>query len=184
MSSRDPEYFVGKPIESMQHMLRVVAQGDGRLLPVIADGIYGQATKSAVTAYQRGKGRPATGIMDLETWELLVQDYDREIILQQEAEPLIPLLDPRQVIRPGERNDHVHLVQAILRVLSRRYGFTRPPEVTGVLDAPTVAALRRFQTLSDLPPTGSVDKITWRHLARQYRLAAGNGEVRQENRVL
>lgn len=178
MSSRNPEYFVGKPIESMQHMLRVVAQGDSRLVPVIPDGIFGQTTKEAVMAYQRGKGRPATGIMDLETWELLAQDYNKELILQQEAEPLIPLLNPRQVIRPGERNDHVHLVQAILRVLSRRYGFSQPPEVTGVLDAPTVAALRRFQTLSDLPATGSLDKITWRHLARHYRLAAGNGERR------
>lgn len=178
MSSRDPEYFVGKPIESMQHMLRVVSQGDSRLVPVIPDGIFGQKTKEAVTAYQRGKNRPATGVMDLETWELLVEDYDRELILQQEAEPLIPLLNPRQVIRPGERNDHVNLVQAILRVLSSRYGFSQPPAVSGVLDAPTVAALRRFQTLSNLPATGSVDKITWLHLARQYRLAAGSGERR------
>ena len=45
MSSRDPEYFVGKPIESMQHMLRTVAKGDSRLQPVVADGIFGQNTR-------------------------------------------------------------------------------------------------------------------------------------------
>ncbi len=175
MSSRNPEYFVGKPIESMQHMLRVVAQGDSRLLPVVADGIFGQNTRAAVTAYQRARRRPATGVMDLETWELLVEDYDNEIILQGEAEHLIPILNPRQVIRPGDTNYHVLLVQSILRVLCCEYGCVQQVEVSGTMDGPTVAALRRFQSLAGLQPTGILDKITWRHLARQYTQAAGDG---------
>lgn len=177
MSAKDPAYFVGKPIESMQHMLRVLAQGDSRLHPVVADGIFGQNTRAAVTAYQRVKGRPPTGAMDLETWELLVEDYDRELVLQREAESLIPGLNPRQALRPGETNYHVLLVQSILKALCCKYGCFQPVEVTGTMDAPTVAALRRFQTLAGLQPTGSVDKITWQHLARQYALATGNGTV-------
>ena len=39
MSSRDPSYFVGRPVESMQYMLRVLSQGDNRLIPVTPDGI-------------------------------------------------------------------------------------------------------------------------------------------------
>lgn len=175
MSSRDPEYFVGKPIESMQHMLRTVAKGDSRLQPVVADGIFGQNTRAAVMAFQRSRRRPATGIMDLETWELLVEAYDRELILQAEAEPLIPILNPRQTIRPGETNYHVYLVQAVLRTLRGVYGGIPMLELTGMMDAPTVAALRRFQTISGLEPTGVLDKLTWRYLARHYTLAAGDG---------
>lgn len=175
MSSRDPEYFVGKPIESMQHMLRVLSKGDTRLLPVVADGIFGQNTRAAVMAFQRAQRRPATGIMDLETWELLTAAYDRELILQAEAEHLIPILNPRQVIRPGETNYHIFLVQAILKTLRCVYGGIPALEITGMVDAPTVAALRRFQTITGLEPTGILDKITWRHLARQYTMAAGNG---------
>ncbi len=177
MSSRDPEYFVGKPIESMQHMLRVLSKGDDRLLPVVADGIFGQNTRSAVMAFQRSRRRPATGVMDLETWELLVEAYDRENVLQSEAEPLIPILNPRQTIRPGESNYHVFLVQAILRTLRCAYGGIPTLEMTGMMDAPTVAALRRFQSYSGLEPTGVLDKITWKHLARHYTMAAGDGRV-------
>lgn len=175
MSSRDPAYFIGKPVESMQHMLRVLSLGDSRLLPVVADGIFGQNTRAAVMAYQRVKQRPATGMMDLLTWELLVADYEKEIILQREAEPIVPILNPRQVIRPGDTNYHVLLVQAILKTLCCAYGCTWQISLTGTMDAPTVAALRRFQTMSGLQATGILDKITWRHLAKQYTLAAGDG---------
>ena len=150
MSSRDPAYFIGKPVESMQHMLRVLSLGDSRLLPVVADGIFGQNTRAAVMAYQRVKQRPATGMMDLLTWELLVADYEKEIILQREAEPVVPILNPRQVIRPGDTNYHVLLVQAILKTLCCAYGCTWQISLTGTMDAPTVAALRRFQTMSGL----------------------------------
>ena len=177
MSSRNPEYFVGKPVESMQHMLRVLAKGDNRLLPVVADGIFGHNTRAAVMAFQRSRRRPATGNMDLDTWELLVEAYDRERILQAEAEHLIPILNPRQTIRPGESNYHVYLVQVILRVLRCIYGGIPNLELTGMMDAPTVAALRRFQTFSGLEPTGILDKVTWRQLARHYTMAAGDGRM-------
>lgn len=180
MSSRNPEYFVGKPIESMQHMLRILSKGDSRLVPVSPDGIYGQNTMAAVTAFQRSRGLPASGVMDLMTWEKLVEAYEAERILQEMAEPLIPILNPRQVIRPGETNYHVLLVQVILRTLHCVYGGLFPVSINGTMDAPTVAALRKFQNTSGLQPTGALDKNTWRHLSRHYVLAAGNGVVAGE----
>lgn len=180
MSSRNPEYFVGKPIESMQHMLRILSKGDSRLVPVSPDGIYGQNTMAAVTAFQRSRGLPASGVMDLNTWEQLVEAYEVERVLQEMAEPLIPILNPRQVIRPGETNYHVMLVQVILRTLHCVYGGLFPVSINGTLDAPTVAALRKFQSISNLQSTGVLDKNTWRHLSRHYVLAAGNGVVEGE----
>ncbi|MGM9641393.1 MAG: peptidoglycan-binding protein [Faecousia sp.] len=180
MSSRDSEFFVGKPIESMQYMLRILSMGDSRLVPVTPDGIYGQNTMAAVTAFQRSRRLPATGVMDLATWEQLVIAYEAEKILQDMAEPLIPILNPRQTIRPGETNYHVLLAQSILRTLHCVYKGLFPVSINGTMDAPTVAALRKFQTLSGLQPTGALDKNTWRHLARHYVLAAGNGVISGE----
>ena len=176
MSSRDPEYFVGKPVESLQHMLRVLAQGDNRLHPVVADGIFGPNTRSAVIAFQRSRHRPATGVVDNETWDLIVQAFEEERILQSQAEPLLLLWNPRQVIAPGETNYHVLLAQSILKTLHYVYKSIPLVTVSGTMDGPTVASLRRFQSLAGLEPTGILNKQTWRHLARHYTMAAGNGK--------
>lgn len=49
----EPSNLVGRPVESMQIMLRVVAEGNDRLIPVVPDGIFGRNTMAAVTAFQR-----------------------------------------------------------------------------------------------------------------------------------
>ena len=106
MRARDPSYFVGRPVESMQYMLRVLSQGDNRLIPVTPDGIYGQNTMAAVIALQRANGLPSTGVMNLTTWEALVRQYRRESVRQDFAEPIRPILNPGQVLSPGQVNYH------------------------------------------------------------------------------
>lgn len=181
MNTLEPSYFIGRPVESMQTMLRVAYEGNNRLVPVVADGIYGPNTMSAVTAFQRSCGLPATGVMNQATWEKLVRTYQREIILQGAAEPLLAILNPHQVLKIGECNYHVNLVQAILKVLGSVYRGIPQVSVTGSLDGPTVTAVRRFQSICGLRESGEVDKDTWRHLCRQYTMAAGdgNGQVRR-----
>jgi hypothetical protein len=44
--------------------------------------------------------------------------------------------------------------------------------MNGRLDEATAASLEAFQELSGLPQTGELDKVTWKHLALQYPLAA------------
>ena len=48
----------------------------------------------------------------------------------------------------------------------------RPPGRTGILDEATAQSLAAFQSLSDLPQTGELDKQTWKHLALHFPLAA------------
>lgn len=97
----DPSYFVGRPIESMQTMLRVAAEGNNRLLPVVPDGIFGRNTMAAVTAFQRYCGLPATGVMNQTTWERLVQTYQAQLVQQAPAEAMQPILNPYQTIKAG-----------------------------------------------------------------------------------
>lgn len=179
MSSRDQEYFVSRPIESMQNMLRVLAMGDSRLLPVVADGIFESNTRAVVIAFQRRYGLPQTGEMNFATWEVLVDVYEKELILQRRATALLPIFNPDQIIQAGEANYHMYLVQSILRTLHLVHG-SGIPQVTinGILDPQTVAAVRKFQALSGLRQTGEVDKNTWNNLARQYTLAAGDGTIK------
>ena len=172
---RPPESFIGQPIRSLQTMLRVIAENDDRYTPIIPDGIYGPETMSAISNFQRIHGLPITGITDQSTWESVVAVYEPALIKQAEAQPLEIILGPNQVIHKGEQNDHLYLVQSILIVLSGQYQSITPPKVTGILDDTTQDAISAFQELSNLPMTGNLDKVTWKHLALQYPMAANAG---------
>ena len=169
---RPPESFIGQPIRSLQTMLRVIAENDPSHERIIPDGIYGPETVSAVSTFQRIHGLPSTGVTDNRTWDTLVEIYEEALIEQLDAEPLLVILNPGQVIRKGERHPHLYLVQAMLTVLGETYESIGAPPSTGILDDATADSLASFQAISGLPMTGNLDKQTWRHLALQYPLAA------------
>lgn len=167
------ESFLNQPIRSLQTMLRVLAEQDPRHETLIPDGIYGPATVSAVSKFQRIHGLPVTGVTDQDTWERIVAEYEPALVYIDEAEPLAIILEPNEVIRRGQRHPNIYLVQAILAVLDETYQSIGPVDHTGILDEPTYLALSNFQNLSGLPRTGQLDKRTWKALALHYPQAAG-----------
>lgn len=169
---RPSESFIGQPIRSLQTMLRIIAQEDRRQPSLIPDGIYGSQTTAAVSAFQRNHGLPVTGVADQNTWEQIASAYEPALVRIGEAEPLQIILDPGHVIRRGDREPNIYVLQAILIVLSEVYGSITPPGMTGVLDDATSASLEAFQFLAGLPQTGELDKVTWKHLALHYPLAS------------
>ena len=52
----DADFYIGKPIRSLQTMLRVIAAADEAIPQVVPDGIYGPDTEAAVTAFQARPG--------------------------------------------------------------------------------------------------------------------------------
>ena len=169
---RPPESFIGQPIRSLQTMLRVIAEDDPRHMGVIPDGVYGPETTAAVTTFQRVHGLPVTGITDQSTWETVTAVYEPARIRLDAAQGLDIILNPGQIIRKGQRHPHIHLVQAMLKVLAEAYYSIGIPSNTGILDEATADSIGTFQALSGLPMTGELDKTTWKHLALQYPLAA------------
>lgn len=169
---RPPESFIGQPIRSLQTMLRVIAENDPSHPTLVPDGIYGPETMHAVSVFQRKHGLNVTGITDQPTWESIVSVYEPALTEQMEAQPLEIVLNPGQIIRKGERNANLYLVQAILIVLSEVYESISQPNVTGLLDDLTADALASFQALTSQPMTGNLDKNTWKLLALHYPLAA------------
>lgn len=178
---RPPESFISQPIRSLQTMLRVIAQEDTKQPNVIPDGIYGTQTMNAVAAFQRNHGLPPTGVTDQRTWESVVAVYEPALIRVGPAQPLEIILHPGQVIRRGDREPNVYIVQAVLTVLAQVYSSITPPSQTGVLDEATAIALAAFQELTGLPQTGELDKVTWKQLALHYPLAANKSMPQTEN---
>lgn len=166
------ESFVEQPVRSLQTMLRVIAEDDPRLPTVVPDGIYGPSTMNSVTAFQRLYGLPVTGITDQDTWDQIVAIYEPALIRVDKAEPIEIIMEPGEIFRLGDSNAYIYLLQSILIQLSNDNPNISQPEHSGVLDNPTSEALAAFQVLAGLPPTGELDKITWKYLVKQFTLSA------------
>ena len=169
---RPAESFVGQPIRSLQTMLRVIGEDSGALPIIIPDGIYGQETMTAVSAFQRRYGVPVTGVTDQQTWEAVVEVYEDAIINIGKAAVIEIIFDPGQVFRAGDRSPYLYLLQSMLLYLSTQHASITEPSHNGVLDSPTAEALAGFQILAGLDPTGELDRKTWKYLVNQFTLNA------------
>lgn len=181
---RPNESFVGQPVRSLQTMLRVLAERDENYQSVIPDGIYGPQTMSAVTGFQRRHGLPVTGITDQDTWEGIVAEYETALIHVDEAQQLEIILNPNEFLLRGDESPYLYVAQALLMVLSQVYGSIGVPSQNGILDEATADSLSSFQSLAGLPMTGNLDKVTWKHLALHFPLAANlrKGQTQAEGR--
>ena len=185
-----PEDYINRPVRSLQTMLRVLSAVFPDLPRVNPDGIYGEATRSAVRAFQAQSGLPATGIADNDTWNRLAACYLRHGPSVLPPEPLSILWQPRQVILPGEENLHLFLMQAMMAALAQLYAGAEPPAVTGRYDAATKKAVLELQELFGFEADGVIDQRFWAHLSRLYSASAGDGtktasqETLLENRYL
>lgn len=158
-------------ITDLQEMLRLIDPST----TLSFDGHYGPETERDVRAFQRDNGLPETGAVDLDTWQVIRKEYKKQQVLQGQAYPLQIVLQPNQVIERGSDNLHLYLIQALLTALKQFYLDMPAFRITGILDDPTARALVWFQDRAGLPKNGEVDKLTWKHLAHEYRQVVGDG---------
>ena len=166
------ESFVDQPIRSLQTMLRTIASIEPRQMNVMPDGIYGSQTAAAVRSFQRRLGLNPTGVVDQNTHEHIVREFERARIEAEQAHPVQVTLEPGQVLRRGEGHPAVYVMQSMLTVLSELVPSIPRPTHSGRLDPQTAESLASFQTYAALPPTGELDKKTWKELALHFSLAA------------
>ena len=166
------ESFVQQPVRSLQTMLRTIASIEPNQINVIPDGIYGSQTAAAVRSFQRRQGLNPTGVADQATHERIIQEYEQAYIEAKKAQPVQINLDPGQVLRRGEQNNHIYLAQSMLTVLHLLDSRIPLPPHNGILDPGTAESVAAFQSFAGLPPTGEIDKRTWKDLALYYALAA------------
>lgn len=174
---RPLESFIEQPVRSLQTMLRIIAEDDNSIPTIVPDGIYGQDTIASVIAFQRKYKIPITGIADQITWDQIVKIYENAIIQIDKAEPIEIIIDPGVVFKQGDKNPYIYLLQSILIQLSNDAYSIQKPSHTGIFDYDTVIALKEFQRLSDLPQTGQLDRITWKHLSKQFTLSAHHEKI-------
>lgn len=171
---KESAHLLGKPVESLQTMLRLISFSDPRILPLIPDGYYGSNTYASVRSFQEVSGLPVTGAADLQTWQIIADTYAR-ISTETGAPVVLPFWQNGQQIEPGSQNAHLYLVQAMLLALSGIYPTLKAPGISGILDSETQSGIQQIQRAAALPETGSLDTLTWRALSALYRIAIGDG---------
>lgn len=169
---RPSESFIDQPIRSLQTMLRVISLDDPTIPLVVPDGIYGQTTLRAVTAFQRRENLPLTGITDQKTWDAIVSRYAPAQARVGKAQPIEIIMDRNQVFSLGDKGPYIFLMQSMLIWLFSLEAEMPSLQHTGRFDRDTQNALAAFQELAGLEPTGELDKHTWMHLSRQFTLSA------------
>ncbi len=173
--------FLGKPVSSLQTMLRLVGTNHGiaAVARVIPDGIYGKQTEEAVRAFQRSAGLPVTGSVSFETWQQLVKEFQCCWVDQMQAAPLRIVLQPNQRILPGERNCHMCLIQSMLVTLSGFFDNMPAATMSGVNDAPTQKAVKFLKGCSCQSDDAVIDKQFYALLVQVYRSVVNDGTQSQ-----
>ena len=136
---------------------------------VYVDGVYDASTAEAVASFQRQCGLPVTGAVDLATWRRLSEEAKNHRPVVPAGFSPFDALPCGGSLRPGDRMSAVYPVQAVLREVALLIDLEPCPEMTGLYDAPTEAAVRFLQRSMSLEETGELDPASWNALVSLYR---------------
>jgi len=170
----DSPVFLGRPVYSLQTMLRTISDSDSQILPVIPTGTYGTNTYASVKSFQKKFGLAETGSADYQTWQKIVSVY--HALQPKRSVPVTELIwEPDTTLSFGEENTHIYLVQAMLTALSHIYSAFPRLALTGKLDSETSDGLQQLQRIAGMEITGTLDLETWYYLNHLYRIAITDG---------
>ena len=159
----------GNEVRNIQYLLRYVSEFYATVPSVEIDGVFGPATQSAVSAFQRHADLPVTGRVDFATWDALYRTYlglIETIPFQYVEGNVLPY--PGVPLRQGSETEAVRILQEYLNFVGQTYTQIPPVNVTGYFGNQTQQAVLTFQRLFGIPTTGTVAAVTWDALADLY----------------
>ncbi|MBO5274067.1 MAG: peptidoglycan-binding protein [Clostridia bacterium] len=157
-------------IIELQGLLREISRFNPAIPAVIEDGIYGDETRAAVSAFQRYYGLPVTGSTDPATWDAIAEIYRLRRASTGRSTPIYPFettLDGGRV-KEGEASGLVYIIQLILDAASIDFAFPAPLMMDGIYGPDTAQNVAYFQSVHGIPESGIVDFETWNALAEAF----------------
>lgn len=206
----DIELVVNAPIRNVTHSypgypLRLGSVGEevfwlqaglnriGRNYPAIpaipTTGVYDEATREAVRAFQRIFALTPDGIVGKATWYRVLRIYVGVTNLSELASLGYQLYAPHfefpGTLRLGDSGGSVQILQYMLALLSEYSNALLPIQADGLFGPSTQEAVRIFQGLYGLPTDGVVGPATWEAIHSSYQrlyIALQSNTAYQENR--
>ncbi len=164
------EGATGTGVRELQYFLAFIGYFVETIPEVTVDGIFGSATRQAVEAFQQTYGLPVTGVVDTVTWNKLYDAYRGQLASLPPGyftEATRPY--PGFQLRIGSSGEEVEALQEYLNFISDTYTSIPKLTVDGEFGAGTQAAVRAYQSLFGLNPSGIVSSTTWDAITETYR---------------
>lgn len=159
----------GLGVRSLVYYLNAISYFNPAIPTVNSGGVFNEAVENQVKAFESFYGLNPDGIVDFRTWQLISRIYTNIVNnLPEGYEGQTAALYPGYSITPGLQNDDVREFQTYLRVIGQNIEAIPVIEVTGYFGPETEQAVREFQALYGLEPSGIVGPPTWDAMAREY----------------
>ncbi len=170
MNGNNPPESYGKSVARIQEYLYAISQNDPDIIRTNPDGIYGEQTKEAVRGFQRKYSLSPTGKVDLETWQRLLSEYKKAMKKLSPPSMISPFSEKTKdrLLTSGDITETVGVIKHMLRTIGIEHELPEEISYDLTYDSATVAAVKKFQLVSGLEPSGNVDLDTWNTLAVSY----------------
>lgn len=146
-------------------------------------GVYDEATRESVLAFQRVFGLTADGVVGKATWYQLVRLYvavtDLAELISQGQNYYNVRFSYTGPLREGDRGGSVRVLQYMLAILAEFDNSLTPVRVDGDFGPTTARAVRQFQSNNGLTVDGVVGEVTWEAIYRAF--AAAERDLRRDN---
>jgi len=159
----------GTGVANLQYYIRYLSQFYNTIPSVELDGIFGPSTEAAVRDMQRTFGLPVDGIVGIETWNTMYNNYlsfIETIPLKYVEGVTVPF--PGVTLRFGSESEEVRLLQEYLNYISQFYNEIPPVTPTGYFGEITQEAVLAFERLFGFVPNGIVDAELWDEITTVY----------------
>jgi peptidoglycan hydrolase-like protein with peptidoglycan-binding domain len=154
----------GIDVFRMQHSLSKINDNFPLIPHVDITGFFDEGTENAVRVFQEAFDLPVTGVVDRDTWYRIRYIYIAVESLAQLTSEGLSYEELRQlysnIVLEGATLPLVAYVELFLNIVSEKYGSIEPIEVNIFYGPETTRAIREFQNIMGLAPTGIVDQET------------------------
>ncbi len=161
----------GEKVTILQYFLSVLSAFDPYYPPVAVDGIFGEATETAVLAFQRINGLAQVGVVGDATWNAIYSQFRgtvETVFTGNDAFRINLVPAPTTTLRVGAQGETVSALQEYLNVIALNNGNENVLQVDGIYGNQTAEAVRRFQAQAGLAQTGEVNGATWDAIVSAY----------------
>ena len=157
-------------IRQIQRALRSFHKNGEDIPIVFEDGIFGEETERAVLAFQKQNNLPENGIVDYETWVLLMESANEYIRKNAEPFPIFPYVsDEESSVLPEEEGKAIWFLQAMLIAIGEKYSGTDGVELNGKNDEATRNAIKYIHKCEEGESCdGALTQKTWNSVARLF----------------
>ena len=161
----------GQKVAIMQYFLNLLAEFIDYIPPTDIDGVFGEATKNAVIAFQTYAGLTPDGVVGERTWNLLYNGV-RGIVRALDIDFDVKITSfnkyPGTPLSLGARGNDVLTIQEYLNFISLSYRAISFVSPTGYYGEQTRQSVIEYQRRFGLSETGIVDEATWNSIGNTY----------------